>query len=219
LNLPVSQIPGVILAAGESSRMGFPKALLPYQGSTFLERLAGLLAPRVSPLIVVLGYDAERISDAVKLAAGTRVLVNSDYRLGQLSSLQTAIRTLRPSRERDRAAAGGPLPHGRGTVYDVAGLLLAPVDHPCVAEETIVALLRVFAAEEPAVAAPTHGGRRGHPVIFSSRLFDELLAAPLAQGARAVIHRHPVREVPVDDAGILADIDNPEIYRRLIGSS
>jgi len=184
--------------------MGFPKALLPYQGSTFLERLAGLLAPRVSPLIVVLGHDAERIYGAVTLPAGTRVLVNRDYRLGQLSSLQTAIRTLQ---------------HGRGTVHEVAGLLLAPVDHPCVAEETIVALLRVFAAEEPAVAAPTHGGRRGHPVIFSSRLFDELLAAPLDQGARAVVHRHPVREVPVDDAGILADIDNPEIYRRLIGSS
>jgi len=177
--------------------MGFPKALLPYQGSTFLERLAGLLAPRVSPLIVVLGHDAERISGAVKLPAGTRVLVNRDYRLGQLSSLQTAIRTL-----------GGS---------GVAGLLLAPVDHPCVAEETIIALLRLFAAEEPAVAAPTHGGRRGHPVIFSSRLFDELLAAPLDQGARAVVHRHPVREVPVDDAGILADIDDPETYRRLIG--
>lgn len=179
--------------------MGFPKALLPYQGCTFLERLAGLLAPRVLPLIVVLGHDAERISSAVKLPAGTRVLVNSDYRLGQLSSLQTAIRTL-----------GGS---------GVAGLLLAPVDHPCVAEETIVALLRLFAAQEPAVAAPTHGGRRGHPVIFSSRLFDELLAAPLDQGARAVVHRHLVREVPVDDAGILADIDDPEIYRRLIGSS
>jgi molybdenum cofactor cytidylyltransferase len=179
--------------------MGFPKALLPYQGSTFLERLAGLLAPRVSPLVVVLGHDADRISGAVKLPAGTRVLVNCDYRLGQLSSLQTAIRTL-----------GGT---------EVAGLLLAPVDHPCVAEETIVALLRVFAAEEPAVAAPTHAGRRGHPVVFSSRLFDELLAAPLDQGARAVVHRHLVREVPVDDAGILADIDDPEIYRRLIGSS
>jgi len=184
--------------------MGFPKALLPYQGSTFLERLAGLLAPRVSPLIVVLGHDAERISGAVKLPAGTQVLVNCDYRLGQLSSLQTAIRTLQ---------------HGRGSVYDVAGLLLAPVDHPCVAEQTIVALLRVFASEKPTVAAPTHGGQRGHPVIFSSRLFDELLAAPLDQGARTVVHRHPVREVPVDDAGILADIDDPEIYRRLIGSS
>jgi molybdenum cofactor cytidylyltransferase len=211
------KVAGVILAAGESSRMGFPKALLPYQGATFLERLAGLLAPCVWPLLVVLGHDAERISGAVKLPAGTRVLVNRDYRLGQLCSLQTAIRTLQPSRERERAGAGGALPHGRGAGNEVAGRLVGPGDHPCVAEETIAALLGVFAAEEPAVAAPTHGGRRGHPVIFSSRLFDELLAAPLEEGARAVVHRYPVREVAVDDAGILADIDDPEVYRRLIG--
>lgn len=177
--------------------MGSPKALLPYRGTTFLEHLAGLLHARVSPLLVVLGHEPERIREGVKLPPDARVLINADYRLGQLSSLQTAIRALEPA--------------------TVDGLLLAPVDHPCVAGESLDALVRAFQAGQPDVAVPVHSGRRGHPVIFSARLFGELLAAPLDQGARAVVHRHTVHEVPVDDPGILADIDDPAIYRHLIG--
>ncbi len=191
----------VILAAGESSRMGFPKALLPYRGVTFLESLAGLLAgfspARLEPLLAVLGHDSDRILSSVHLPAGVRVLHNRDYHLGQLSSLQHAVRALAGS--------------------SAAGLLVAPVDHPCVSGEVIDALLTVFAAEDPEVIIPTFQGRRGHPVIFAERLFPELLEAPLEQGARAVVHRHAVRELNVDDAGILADIDDPEVYRRLIG--
>lgn len=188
---------GVILAAGESRRMGSPKALLVYRGATFLEHLAGLLAEKVDPLLVVLGHDAERIRAAVNLPIPTRVLINPDYRLGQLSSLYTAIRSL------------------QGTA--TPGLLVAPVDHPCIGPEVVDALLKVFDAEQPNVVVPTFEGRRGHPVIFSARLFAELVAAPLEEGARAVVRRHTVREVPVNDPGVLADIDDPETYRRLVG--
>lgn len=188
---------GVILAAGESSRMGFPKALLPFRGATFLEHLVHLLIERVNPLLVVVGHDADRIRAAVHLPETVRVLTNADYKLGQLSSLRTAIRALEGSA--------------------AAGLLVAPVDHPCIGPEVLDALLRVFVTEQPEVLVPTFGGRRGHPVIFSPRLFPELLAAPLDQGARAVVHRHAVREVPVSDEGILADIDDPETYRRMVG--
>ena len=193
---------GVILAAGESSRMGSPKALLPYRGTTFLEHLAGLLSrfspERLDPVLLVLGHDADRIHQSVDLAAGVRVLVNPQYRLGQLSSLQAAVRSL----------AGSA----------ATGLLVAPVDHPCIGPEVVEALLAVFAEENPEVAVPTFGGRRGHPVVFSARLFPELLEAPLEQGARAVVRRQAVREVPVSEAGILADIDDPEVYERVIGA-
>ncbi len=190
---------GVILSAGESSRMGSPKALLAYRGTTFLEHLVNLLQGRVEPLLVVLGHDADRIRAAVHLPPQVRVLLNQDYRLGQLSSLQTAIRALE----------GSP----------VSGLLVVPVDHPAVEPEVVAALLKTFAAEQPEVLVPTFEGRRGHPVIFSLRLFAELLAAPLGEGARAVVRRHAARELPVNHAGILADIDDPESYRRLVAGS
>ena len=190
---------GVILSAGESSRMGSPKALLAYRGTTFLEHLVNLLQGRVEPLLVVLGHGADRIRAAVRLPPQVRVLLNQDYRLGQLSSLQTAIRALE----------GSP----------VSGLLVVPVDHPAVEPEVVAALLDAFAAEQPEVLVPIFEGRRGHPVIFSLRLFAELLAAPLEEGARAVVRRHTARELPINDAGILADIDDPESYRRLVTGS
>ena len=190
---------GVILSAGQSSRMGSPKALLPYRGATFLEHLVSLLLGRVEPLLVVLGHEADHIREAVHLPPQARVLLNPNYRMGQLSSLQTAIRALEGNA--------------------VSGLLVVPVDHPAVEPAVVAALLETFAAEQPEVLMPTFDGRRGHPVIFSARLFAELLAAPMEEGARAVVRRHAARELPVNDAGILANIDDPESYRRLVGGS
>jgi len=219
----------VILAAGESSRMGSPKALLAYRGTTFLEWLAGLFAEAgLEPLLVVLGHEQERIRTAVKLPDSARVLINEDYKLGQLSSLQVALRSIRgvpPSGIRERfpgavvreGSPGGALPDGRAS--DGPGLLVAPVDHPCLSREVLGALLKAFAAEDPDVTVPIFNGRRGHPVIFSARLFPELLQAPLDQGARAVVRRHAVCEVPVADEGVLADVDDPDLYRRWITES
>jgi len=190
-------VAAVILAAGESSRMGSPKALLPFRQSTFLEHLAGLLASEpFSPVLLVLGHDAERIRGAVRLPPAIRTLVNPNYRLGQLSSLQTAIRALEGS--------------------DVSGLLVAPVDHPAIGREVVEALLETFTTELPEVVVPTFHGRRGHPVIFSARLFPELLEAPVEVGARAVVRRHTVREVATNDDGVLADIDDPDTYQHLL---
>jgi len=180
--------------------MGSPKALLAYRGTTFLEWLAELFAAaELEPLLVVLGHEHERIERAVKLPPSARVLVNENYRLGQLSSLQVAVRYL-----------GGA---------EAGGLLVAPVDHPCLSREVLQKLLAAFAASEPDIVIPTFNGRRGHPVIFSARLFPELLEAPLDEGARVVVHRHAVREVPVPDEGVLADIDDPALYQRWIKES
>jgi len=177
--------------------MGFPKALLPYRGSTFLEYLALLLdAQPVEPLLVVLGHEPERIRGAVALPDRAQVLLNPAYRLGQLSSLQAAI-----------GAIANTTP---------AGLLVAPVDHPCLDGPLLSLLIRTFIEETPDVLVPVYGGRRGHPVIFSAGLFAELLEAPLDQGARAVVRRHAVRQVPVQTQGVLLDVDDPEIYRRVI---
>jgi len=93
------------------------------------------------------------------------------------------------------------------------------VDHPLVTAETIKALLASFRAAPLPILIASYQGRRGHPVLFSSQVYGEILAAPLDQGAKVVVRKDParVREVQLDDPGILADIDTPEDYARYVG--
>ena len=111
-----SQIAGIILAAGESSRMGRDKALLPLGTQTFVERLLGVLSGVASPIIVVLGHHADEISQAIAPALartpGARVVRNPDYKLGQLSSLQAALRAL--------------------AAENISGAIVCLVDHPAI---------------------------------------------------------------------------------------
>src|SRR5262249_45391219 len=113
---PEVTLAGIILAAGASSRMGADKALLPYAGTTFLEHLVELLLPRVAPVIVVLGHHAERIRAVLPAALGAEIVLNPDYRSGQLSSLQAGIRAL----------PGG-----------AEAALIILVDHPAIAPSTL----------------------------------------------------------------------------------
>jgi molybdenum cofactor cytidylyltransferase len=186
---------GVILAAGESRRMGFPKALLEYRGETFLDRLIGLFARRCTPVIVVTGAHAERIRAGCARADEAEFVVNAEWPRGQLTSLQCGLRAVPAAAE---------------------GALYTLVDHPAVMESTVAALL------EPAAGLlriPRRGGRRGHPVWIGRPLFAEFLAETGA--ARDVVHRHvdDTRYFDVDDAGILADIDDAEAYRALTGGT
>ena len=186
---------GLILAAGESRRMGFPKALLPYREETFLDRLARLFAARCAPVIVVLGAEAERIRAGVHPAA--TFVVNPDWARGQTTSMQCGLRAVPP---------------------DADGVLFTLVDHPAVRPATIDALL-----VEPCTAlvrVPRCHGHRGHPIWFSRELIAEFLALPETGAARDVVHSHAAQTefLDVDDPGILADIDDPEAYRGLTGA-
>jgi len=187
---------GLILAAGESRRMGFPKALLPYRGETFLDHAIGLLEPHCAPVIVVLGAGAEEIRRQTRRAA--TFVLNANYRSGQTSSLQAGLRAV---------------------PRDAAGVLFALVDHPAVAPETVGALA-ADAGPGVLVRVPRYRGERGHPVWFSRALAAEFLALPETGAAREVVRRHitETRFLDVDDAGILADIDDAEAYRALVGS-
>ena len=187
-------IAGVLLAAGESRRMGYPKPLLPYRSTTFLGHLLDVLRGQVDPLIVVLGHEAERIRKVVP--PNVTIVVNPNYQLGQLSSLQSAIRNLQSA----------------------MATLVALVDHPCITRDLVSLLLRTFEEQRPPVLIPTYRGRRGHPMIFSGALFTELLGAPLDQGARVVVRRHKPFELPVDEEGVLQDLDDPETYFRVTGN-
>jgi molybdenum cofactor cytidylyltransferase len=185
---------GIILAAGESRRMGFPKAMLRYRDETFLDTLIGLFAPHCSPLIVVLGANADRIRESTRRSA--TFVCNPDYQRGMTTSLQCGLRAL-PSETR--------------------GVLFTLVDHPAVASATIAALL---VAPQHLVRVPRYGGRRGHPIWFSGELAPEFLALPDTGAARDVVRAHAAdtQFLDLDDPGIVADIDDPVAYGRLMGA-
>jgi molybdenum cofactor cytidylyltransferase len=189
-------IAGVILAAGASSRMGAPKALLEYRGESFVGRLARVLGTVCKPVIVVLGYHAEVIRQQVPAAA--QIVVNQDPGRGQLSSLQTGL-------------AGLPA--------ETDGFAFIPVDSPAVEADTVAKLARVFEQRNPSTlfVIPRQSGRRGHPVFAVRSVAAEFLALPPTAEAREVVHTHVDRTeyVDVDDAGIFTDVDDPEAYRRL----
>ena len=194
-------ISGIVLAAGESRRMGSPKALLDYQGHTFIENIcAAFLTAGVDELIVVLGaheHEAQ-IRAVVPKHPALRIVLNPRYRLGQLSSLMVGIHAL--SHESEAA---------------VVNL----VDHPLIKPETIQVLLASFVADPLPIIIASYQGRRGHPVLFSRRVYGEILAAPLDKGAKVVVRKDPerVREIALDDPGIRADIDTPQEYAQWVG--
>lgn len=189
------KVAGVILAAGESRRMGRAKALLPYRGATFLRTVVDTLRPHCSPIIIVLGAHAQEI---LKAAGDLGVFVtNKDYPLGQITSMQCGLRAAPPETE---------------------GVIFSLVDHPAVAESTIEALLNPV-SDSDLVRIPRFDGQRGHPIWFSSQLIPEFLKLPPTASARDVVDNHPgqTRYVDVDDPGVLADIDDPAAYARLLG--
>lgn len=190
-------IAGVILSAGESSRMGRPKALLPIDGQTFIEKIVGALKQtRVGKVIVILGHNAAEMRRSMEHLP-VEILVNPDYKLGQLSSLQVAVRHLQ-------------------TEADCDGMLVHLVDHPYIDAKLVETMIQCFHASGKLIAVPRYGAKRGHPVIFSRQLFGELLAAPMDQGAKAVVnaHRDDTLEIDTQDSGITVDIDTPELYRQ-----
>jgi molybdenum cofactor cytidylyltransferase len=191
-------VAGVVLAAGRSRRMGESKALLDAGGSPFVARaVTCLFDGGARPVVVVVRPLADDVASAA-VDAGAVVAVNpapdDPERGGPLSSLRTGLEAL-PA--------------------DIAGLVLLPVDHPRVTPGTVRALIGAFRRTGAPVTVPSWRGRRGHPVLLSATLFPELLADPLPEGVRTVVRRHAGArcEVPVEDPGVLDDLDTPEAYR------
>ncbi len=189
---PQSRLAGLILAAGASSRMGAPKALLPIGGETFLDRLIALLVPVCHPVLVVLGPHRGRIAAGIARGHDALLIENPDPARGMMSSLQCGLHALPPA----------------------SAVLFTLVDCPAILPSTIEAVVRHFFSQSLAVAVPEYNGRRGHPVCLSPAVVRDLLAAPFSTQPRDVVqlHRTPASILAVDDPGIVADADLPEDY-------
>ena len=173
--------------------MGAPKALLRFKDRTFIEHILGAIhRSQISDVVIVVGRHRQEIEEANPRG---RLVFNADYELGMITSIKAGIRAL-PD--------------------DVQGALLFLVDHPLVQPETIDMLVDSF--RPGSIIVPVFKGRRGHPVLFSTDTFPEILAVPVDQGANVVLRRDPGRviEAVVDDAGVLRDVDTPEDFDDLL---
>ena len=181
----------ILLAAGESTRMGRPKALLPWRDTTLIEyQVRELRAAGVVRVVVVLGHEADAIRPYVE---GAGVAVNEAYREGRASSLR---------------AGAGALPGSAGPIAVLS------VDQPRT-EQIVRAVIEAHAQSGASITIPTYRGHRGHPVVLAGALLAELReASEEAQGLRGVIaaHEDTVREVEIDDGQIVLDINTPEEY-------
>ena len=196
-------VAALVLAAGESTRMGVPKALLPVsEGRPFVATIVRTLtAADVAPVVVVTGGQHSAVVDALaadRLAVQPLVVRNEDPSRGQLSSIWTGLEAVaRPELE---------------------ALLVTLVDIPMFRVETVRSVVEQWRLTGAPIVRPAVGPRHGHPVLFDRGVFDALRRAPLAEGAKAVLREYAERvvDVQVDDPGCVEDVDTPEEYRALI---
>jgi molybdenum cofactor cytidylyltransferase len=189
------RIEGILLAAGESRRMRYPKPLLRIGDRTFVEHLAMLMLESVARLVIVLGAHADRVRRVVPADSRIVVVENSNYLSGQSSSLKAGLSAL-----------------GAGATAALVHL----ADHPTVRRETFTALVEAHCGSRAPIVIARWAGQRGHPVLFDCSVFGELLSIAGNQGANSVVDAAPERVlyVDVDDAGVVLDLDTPDDLRR-----
>ncbi len=194
-------ISGIILAAGASSRMGEPKAALPFgqTGETVLSRIVStILAGGVPGVVVVAGAHVDAVRRAMsRVERRARLIEHAGWKQGQLSSLLAGLDAVDEPR--------------------LEAVLVTPVDVPLVSSMTVAAVVSAWRRTRAPIVRPADGERHGHPVIFDRSVFDDLRSADPGIGAKAVFatHRDRILNVTVTDAGAFEDIDTPEDYRRL----
>lgn len=204
---------GVILAAGESTRMGRDKALLPWPpvaegvpaANTFLGAMIDLLQQQSDLVLVVAGRNAPML-EGVADAHGAFLIVNPDPDRGQFSSIQVGLREV--------------LNRGRDAAF------LAPVDRPPVLPGTVQALRTAFMNSDTEIwaAVPEVSVEgvavHGHPILIGREMMEQFLRAPATAVARDILHQHAqhILYVPVVDARVAANIDTADDYQRLLRS-
>jgi molybdenum cofactor cytidylyltransferase len=194
-------ISAMVLAAGESTRMGQTKLLLDLEGKAILQRvLDNLCRSQVDEVILVLGHEAERILQRVDTHR-VKVVVNKNYREGMITSIAQGLMNLNDK-------------------VDAFFIVLA--DQPRVNPEVFNRLIAEFRRVTPQkdIVLPTFRGRRGHPVLFSAKYKKEAFCIKGDVGLRQILQEHPddILAVEMDTDSILQDIDTPDDYQKQLKS-
>ena len=188
----MSGISAILLAAGESTRMGRLKALLPWQGATLIEYQAvSLLDAGVSQLVVVVGHRGDEVGAPIVGRAGVTTVENPDYRQGKTTTIKVGLRAISP---------------------DAAAILVLAVDQPR-PRDILRTVIEAHLARSPLITSPVYGGRGGHPMIFGAALLPELAAiTEESEGLREVTRRHAsdIYKLELDDPVVRVDVNTPE---------
>ncbi len=189
----------ILLAAGESSRMGQLKALLLWRGRTLLEhQVSSLLEGGAQRVVVVLGHRSEELRTLLEGKDGVSWTLNPDYLQGKTTSIKAGL-----------SAVDGDA---------VDDILLLNVDQPRSADD-VARILETHRSGDYAVTVPEYRGKGGHPIVLSASLLPELLTInEETQGIKAVVRRRPeaVYRFPLDNPEILLDLNTPEQYRAAV---
>lgn len=188
------KISAILLAAGQSKRMGTNKLLLDIGGQALVERVVKvLLRSKVDSVIVVAGFEWKRVRQRL-WTKGVRVVYNRQYREGMAASIREGLRHI------DQGSHG---------------VLIVLADHPFITSDTIDQLIDAYRGSQKGIVCPTYQGKRGHPVIFNLERYGKALSQLKGDiGGRAVIeaHRDDLLEFAIDSPGVIRDIDVWEDY-------
>jgi molybdenum cofactor cytidylyltransferase len=186
-------ITAIILAAGQSKRMGRPKMILPWGETTVLGQvIATFKAAGVEDILVVIGGDGELLE--ASLDDSVRTVFNPDYANGEmLSSIQAGLAELKP---------------------EVEAALIGLGDQPQVRERSVQSVLEEYTQSKASLIVPSFQMRRGHPWLVARQHWEEIQSMHFPESPRAFLNRHTNDNcyVEVDDSGILKDLDTPEDY-------
>lgn len=183
---------GLILAAGKGSRFGGSKLTQPLAGSSVIQCTVRFLLPFCETITVVIGCYADAVAAAVSPVAGVTIVPNPGYRAGMFSSVLTGILAL----------------------PEESDLLLVPGDMPLVQKATCRTLLDC-GREKGRICIPVYGEKHGHPVFIPSAVVEQLRRADPSWNLRDFLYAEGFEAIPVDDAGVLLDIDTREDYQKL----
>jgi len=206
---------GLVLAAGESSRMGTEKQLLTYRGRTFIERAVdGFIHAGIKCVAVVLGHKYELMAAHLKNSYPPEVLARSDselilvenasYKLGQFSSIRRGISAICEKK----------------SVDFYAGFMIQLIDRPTVEPETFKKLKEKFSDSSKNIVIPSFEMRRGHPVCISTKYVEKILELADTSSLREIIKNNgeDIAYLNICDAGIIQNIDTPDEYEKIKGA-
>jgi molybdenum cofactor cytidylyltransferase len=194
MNKGKRMICAVVLAAGESRRMGAPKLLLPFGDKTIIEHIVdNICDSKADKILVVLGSHKEEIESKIATRPVLSV-VNSRYKEGMLSSIQVGFEAL---------------------PQDTKAALVCLGDQPLIPFSVMDALIEVYQKTKQGIVLPVFQKKRGHPILIDMKYRLDVKNLSPTVGLRALVHNYPqdVQEVEVDTPHILKDIDYPEDYQ------